>query len=126
MHSPHPSPPLPSPPTHTHQRRCSAFAKRLLQVCAAAPPSWAAGALLVLSEVLRAQPALWAGVQQAEEGADDEERFVDATDDDESGDEAAAGGSKKEKAAAKQGQKGAAAGGGAAWPREGAYDMRKR
>jgi len=112
-------------------KRCAAFAKRLLQVAADAPPSWAAGALLLLSEVLRAQPALWSGVQQAEEGADDEERFVDVELDSE--DERAAGDAdgkreRERQRAAKAEAKAAASGGEVvpAWPREGGYDMRKR
>jgi ribosome biogenesis protein MAK21 len=112
-------------------RRCAAFAKRLLQVCADAPPSWAAGALLLLSEVLKAQPALWSGVQQPEEGADDEERFMDVDTDDEEDKE---DGGAAAAAAAKRGAKPAGAKGGRAsggeqlppWPREGGYDMRKR
>lgn len=133
-----------TPPNATHDtparpRRCAAFAKRLLQVCAHAPPSWAAGALLLLSEVLRAQPALWAGVQQPEEGADDEERFVDIDGD---SDEEGGGGGGKEGGGKEGGEKGPArskaaarrkgGGGGGGeeplppWPREGGYDMRKR
>jgi hypothetical protein len=77
--------------------------------------------------VLKAQPALWSGVQQPEEGADDEERFVDVDTDSEGEggkEEAGGGGGGGGKAKGK-----AAGGGGGAppqWPREGGYDMRKR
>ena len=43
----------------SHTRTC-AFAKRLLQACAHAPPSFICGALLLLSEVARRKPALHA------------------------------------------------------------------
>jgi hypothetical protein len=128
-----------TPPPLFFAPRCAAFAKRLLQVCADAPPSWAAGALLLISEVLRAQPALWSGVQQPEEGADDEERFVDvdvSSDDDEAGDgeeegakgKAAGAAARREKERARAAAKAARGGGEAVapWPREGGYDMRKR
>ena len=121
-------------------KRCAAFAKRLLQVCAVAPPSWAAGALLLLSEVLKAQPALWAGVQQPEDGGDDEERFVDvdaSSDDDaedggkEDGDGERAARAQKDAARRQRQQQQKGGGGGGdgelpPWPRPGAYDMRKR
>jgi ribosome biogenesis protein MAK21 len=48
------------------------------QVAAHAPSNWAAGALLLLSEVLRAQPGLWAAVQQPEDAAGQAETFTDA------------------------------------------------
>ena len=47
------------------------------QVACAAPAPFACGALLLTSEVLREQPALWAAALHAEEG-DGEERFQDA------------------------------------------------
>lgn len=50
-------------------KRAAAFAKRLLQSALLGPPAYACGALLLLSEALRAQPALWAGVQQPEDHA---------------------------------------------------------
>jgi ribosome biogenesis protein MAK21 len=48
-----------------------------LQVAAGAPPAWAAGALLVLSEVLKSQPSLWAAIQQPEDDGGGEEHFTD-------------------------------------------------
>ena len=63
---------------------------RPVQVACAAPAPFACGALLLTSEVLREQPALWAAALQAEEG-DGEERFQDAPlpPDDEEGGEGA-------------------------------------
>ena len=40
--------------------RLKAFAKRLMQACASAPPSFTCGCLLLLSEVTKAVPALQA------------------------------------------------------------------
>ncbi|KAJ9505795.1 hypothetical protein QJQ45_006511 [Haematococcus lacustris] len=48
-------------------KRCAAFSKRLLQTAVLAPPAFACGSLLLVSEVLKAQPALWAGVLQPED-----------------------------------------------------------
>lgn len=62
-------------------KRVAAFAKRLLQLAVNAGSNWACGALLLLSEVLKAQPALWAAVTQAEDGGvggGGGERFTDA------------------------------------------------
>ncbi|GFH22680.1 CBF domain-containing protein [Haematococcus lacustris] len=39
-------------------KRCAAFSKRLLQTAVLAPPAFACGSLLLVSEVLKAQPAL--------------------------------------------------------------------
>lgn len=50
------------------------------QVAAHAPAAWAAGALLLVSEVLRVHPGLWASIQQPEEVAGDQEGFKDAPD----------------------------------------------
>jgi hypothetical protein len=47
-------------------------------VASHAPSNWVAGALLLLSEVLRAQPGLWAAVQQPEDAAGQAEAFTDA------------------------------------------------
>lgn len=51
----------------TNTRRGAAFAKRLLQTAAIAPPSYTCAALLLLSEALKAQPALWTGLLQPED-----------------------------------------------------------
>ncbi|MEW5300806.1 MAG: hypothetical protein WDW36_003711 [Sanguina aurantia] len=59
-------------------RRVSAFAKRLLQACAEAPANFAAGGLFLLSEVLQAQPAMWAALTQPEDVASTAEAFTDA------------------------------------------------
>eukprot|EP00878_Enallax_costatus_P023419 GHUV01024910.1.p1 GENE.GHUV01024910.1~~GHUV01024910.1.p1 ORF type:complete len:221 (+),score=30.96 GHUV01024910.1:653-1315(+) len=58
-------------------KRVAAFCKRLLQVACHAPSNWAAGALLLLSEVLKSQPGLWAAVQQPEDTAGQIEHFLD-------------------------------------------------
>eukprot|EP00897_Mesotaenium_endlicherianum_P007143 jgi/Mesen1/6457/ME000033S05757 len=61
-------------------KRIAAFAKRLLQVAMQQPPQFACGVLMLLSEVLKARPALWCFV--AKELDDELEHFVDAPDDD--------------------------------------------
>ncbi len=48
-------------------RRGAAFSKRLLQTAAVGGAAYACGALLLLSEVLKARPELWTGVLQPEE-----------------------------------------------------------
>ncbi|GLI62277.1 hypothetical protein VaNZ11_004885, partial [Volvox africanus] len=48
-------------------KRVAAFAKRLLQLAAAAQPNWACGALLLISQVLAVQPALWASITHPED-----------------------------------------------------------
>ncbi|KAI3423892.1 hypothetical protein D9Q98_009726 [Chlorella vulgaris] len=92
-------------------RRSAAFAKRLLQVAQESPPHFACGCLLMLSELLKARPALWASVLQAEEGdGDGLEYFKDAPDGDTEGGSAAA--DKAVAASGKQGKrKGAKAAG---------------
>lgn len=50
-------------------KRAAAFAKRLLQSALYGPSAYACGCLLLLSEVMKAQPSLWAGVQQPEDHA---------------------------------------------------------
>uniref|UniRef100_A0A383VK77 CCAAT-binding factor domain-containing protein n=1 Tax=Tetradesmus obliquus TaxID=3088 RepID=A0A383VK77_TETOB len=80
-------------------KRVAAFAKRLLQVACHAPSNWAAGALLLLSEVLRAQPGLWAAVQQPEDAAGQAETFTDAAAADGDGAAAAAAAAKAAAAA---------------------------
>lgn len=54
-------------------RPCSRHAFAPLQVATQAGPAWACGALLLISEVLRAQPALWSALQQPEEAGGVEE-----------------------------------------------------
>ena len=73
--------------------RTAAFAKRLLQVAAAARPEFTCGCLLVLSALLQKRPAMWTAVLQSEvmEG-DEEERFADEDDEDEDGDKDKKGG----------------------------------
>ncbi|KXZ46949.1 hypothetical protein GPECTOR_39g443 [Gonium pectorale] len=64
-------------------KRVAAFAKRLLQLAAAAQPNWACGALLLLSQVLAAQPALWASITHPEDvGGSGVEEFKDTDDPD--------------------------------------------
>ncbi|GIL62556.1 hypothetical protein Vafri_16644, partial [Volvox africanus] len=48
-------------------KRVAAFAKRLLQLASAAQPNWACGALLLISQVLAVQPALWASITHPED-----------------------------------------------------------
>lgn len=62
-------------------KRVAAFAKRLLQGAAGAPANYACGALFLMSEVLKAQPALWTSVMQPEDVADAGESFKDAAGD---------------------------------------------
>lgn len=50
-------------------KRVAAFAKRLLQSASYGPPAYGCGAVLLLSEVMKVQPSLWAGVQQPEDNA---------------------------------------------------------
>jgi ribosome biogenesis protein MAK21 len=101
--------------------RVAAFAKRLLQAAAGGPPGFACGALLLLSELMRARPALWAGVQQAEEraavGGAPEVAPADGGSSSDDGDE---GGGAAQAAA----KKAAAASG--AWPGPDGYDARAR
>ena len=55
-------------------RRAAAFVKKLLQGAAAAPgASYAAGCLLLVSELAREQRALWGLVSQPEEAEDDDD-----------------------------------------------------
>ncbi len=51
-----------------------------IQVASQASPNWAAGALLMVSEALRAHPSLWSALQQPEDHEDEQERFRDITD----------------------------------------------
>ncbi|GFR50755.1 hypothetical protein Agub_g13022, partial [Astrephomene gubernaculifera] len=65
-------------------KRVAAFAKRLLQLATGAQPNWACGALLLLSQVLAAQPALWASITHPEDvGGSGVEEFKDPAADDE-------------------------------------------
>ncbi|GAB4813011.1 hypothetical protein N2152v2_000057 [Parachlorella kessleri] len=59
-------------------KRVSAFAKRILQVAQEAPANFACGCLLLVSELMKARPALWNAVLQPEDNERGEERFVDA------------------------------------------------
>ncbi|XP_032440748.1 CCAAT/enhancer-binding protein zeta isoform X2 [Xiphophorus hellerii] len=58
-------------------RRVKAFAKRLLQVAAQQGACFAAGALFLISEVMKAKPGLRMLLQQGEDGAEEEEEFKD-------------------------------------------------
>lgn len=64
--------------------RAAAMVKRLLQVAAHAPASFACGSLMLISEFLRLKPSHWDAVRQPREGdeGDDVEHFVDVDDDD--------------------------------------------
>mmetsp|Transcript_25238 Transcript_25238/g.68591 ORF Transcript_25238/g.68591 Transcript_25238/m.68591 type:complete len:769 (+) Transcript_25238:1389-3695(+) len=120
-------------------KRAAAFAKRLLQVAIPAPAHFACGALLLLSEVLKVQPALWAGLMQPEETAaaggvsakagtgkaqedEDREVFKDLDDEEQEG------GAQQGGTGSEAGTKGNGAEPGAqgAWPKPGYYDMQKR
>ncbi|XP_063079230.1 CCAAT/enhancer-binding protein zeta isoform X2 [Engraulis encrasicolus] len=65
-------------------RRVKAFVKRLLQVSCEQNPTFACGALYLLSEIMKAKPGLQLLLQ---EGDDDEEKFQDLVGDDEDDDE---------------------------------------
>eukprot|EP00955_Chlamydomonas_euryale_P044923 353000-Chlamydomonas_euryale.AAC.27 len=66
-------------------KRVAAMAKRLLQMAHNAAPNYACAVLFMLSEVLKAHPALWAGILQPEDaGGDAVEQFGDADADDDS------------------------------------------
>ncbi|KAF5894166.1 CCAAT/enhancer-binding protein zeta, partial [Clarias magur] len=60
-------------------RRVKAFVKRLLQVSCEQSPTFACGALFLVSEVMKAKPGLKLIL---EEGDDDEEKFQDLKEDD--------------------------------------------
>jgi ribosome biogenesis protein MAK21 len=133
-------------------RRAAAFAKRLLQAALHAPASWAAGALVLLSELLAARPELWVAVQQPErlgsaggggvdadgngrqqedDDDDEEERFFDAPDDGEEEEKAAPA---PPAAATQQQQQQRPSNHNSnvgalpppPWPKPGGYDMKKR
>ena len=76
-------PPLPCPPPSSFILplfHCGIFA--VVQVCCHAPAPWAAGGLLLLSEVLKSHQGLWAALQQPEDtAAAATEVFRDAPDD---------------------------------------------
>lgn len=59
-------------------RRIAAFVKRMLQFAAGAPANVACGALVVVSEVLKVKPVLWAAVLEPEDCVN--ENLHDATD----------------------------------------------
>ncbi|GAB2268951.1 hypothetical protein Dimus_003889 [Dionaea muscipula] len=61
-------------------KRVAAFSKRLLQVALQQPPQYACGCLFLLSEVLKARPALWTVVLQSELVDEELEHFEDAPD----------------------------------------------
>ncbi|XP_014829298.1 PREDICTED: CCAAT/enhancer-binding protein zeta isoform X2 [Poecilia mexicana] len=58
-------------------RRVKAFAKRLLQVAAQQGACFAAGALFLVSELMKAKPGLRMLLQQGEDGAEEDEEFKD-------------------------------------------------
>ncbi|XXG53403.1 hypothetical protein AAC387_Pa03g1495 [Persea americana] len=58
-------------------KRVSAFSKRLLQVALQQPPQYACGCLLILSDILKARPALWNMMLQNETVDEDFEHFED-------------------------------------------------
>eukprot|EP00898_Chlorokybus_atmophyticus_P004404 jgi/Chlat1/4965/Chrsp32S04947 len=60
--------------------RVAAFAKRLLQVAMHQSAAFACGALMLISEVLKAHPVAWNAIMQPEDHEDDVERFQDADD----------------------------------------------
>jgi len=110
--------------------RAAAFAKRLLQVACASGAGWAAGALFLLSEVLKAQPALWAAVLQPEEAAAGEtlrDAPAGSSDDEEEEAAAEAAPRTREHASAAAGAAGHSGRGPASgWPPADYYDMNKR
>ena len=95
-----------------NSKRVAAFLKRLLQVSAEASANLACGTLLIVSEVLKRKPALWAMVKEAEDEQEGEEHFADVRAEDDGVEEGGGAG------AAEAGD-----GRGAAPPR---YDLRKR
>eukprot|EP00850_Spirogloea_muscicola_P023741 SM000385S14619 [mRNA] locus=s385:504:8518:+ [translate_table: standard] len=58
-------------------KRVAAFTKRLMQVSLHQPASFVCGALMLVSEVLKARPMLWSAVLQPIEQDDELEHFVD-------------------------------------------------
>ncbi|CAI5466910.1 unnamed protein product [Closterium sp. Yama58-4] len=58
--------------------RIAAFAKRLLQVALQQQATFACGALLLISQVLKLRPMLWTAILEPEANTDDVEHFVDA------------------------------------------------
>ena len=104
--------------------RAAAFAKRLLQVALEAPPAFACGCLILVSEFLRHRPSLWEAVLRPEPRAGDDglERFRDV--EDAEAVEAALDGALGAQAVAKARDE---ADRGLAWPSHpGAYDLNKR
>ena len=62
-------------------RRIAAFVKRMLQFAAGAPANVACGALVVVSEVLKVKPVLWAAVLEPEDCVNEDlHDAADATD----------------------------------------------
>lgn len=58
--------------------RTAAFVKRLLQVALQQPATFAAGVLLIVSEILKFKPMLWEAIKEREgSGDDDLEHFID-------------------------------------------------
>ncbi|KAG1665926.1 hypothetical protein FOA52_004515 [Chlamydomonas sp. UWO 241] len=138
--------------TDVCDKRVSAMSKRLLQSAHNAAPNFACAVLFMLSEVLKAHPALWSGILQQEDTGSGLEAFADVdVDSDDGGDGDKAAGKDEEEAEAEAGgdddddtgdmQLDAArpASGGApskapassakatdAWPAEDEYDMAKR
>ncbi|PWA28266.1 hypothetical protein CCH79_00019700 [Gambusia affinis] len=64
-------------------RRVKAFAKRLLQVAAQQGACFAAGALFLVSEVMKAKPGLRMLLQQGEDEEEEEEEFKDVCEEEE-------------------------------------------
>ena len=119
-------------------KRAAAFAKRLLQCALPGPPHFACGALLLVSEVLKAQPALWAGMLQPEDNTaaapalphalaptdeGEAEAFRDLDEPEEESGQAG-GGTAQPQPSHTQGA--GAEAGRPAWPKPGYYDMHKR
>jgi len=68
-------------------QRVAAFVRRLLQLCLTLTPSFACGALIILSDLIKKRPALLQKnkvaediAQLTEDGDEDEEKFVDVDD----------------------------------------------
>ncbi|XP_067944317.1 CCAAT/enhancer-binding protein zeta-like isoform X2 [Watersipora subatra] len=65
-------------------RRCKAFVKRLLQICAYQSPTFICAALITISELVKIRPGVLARkTTHLEEDDSEEEHFVDADSDDE-------------------------------------------
>eukprot|EP00850_Spirogloea_muscicola_P010284 SM000060S19616 [mRNA] locus=s60:111234:119561:- [translate_table: standard] len=114
-------------------KRVAAFTKRLMQVSLQQPASFVCGALMLVSEILKARPMLWSAVLQPMEQDDELEHFVDLPE--EEGEAARSESrrtagiqSEQSEADRQQASSGTERGeeAGSRWPPKGSYDARAR